>query len=122
MDSQGHDIRASTQLRKRKLHSMSTLGFTHLIGPIVWARSTLEFSVCERDRGGHRVLNATALPVTFWKPPGIGDRLHVLRVSHARRLADVSLRKATPKTVAIRDEERAWDRREDDSGVEKISN
>ncbi|MQL88846.1 hypothetical protein Taro_021417 [Colocasia esculenta] len=68
-----------------------------LIGLTVWACSTLEFSICERDRGGRRVLNVTALPVAFWKPPGIGDRLHVHRVSRAGRLADVSLRKAMPR-------------------------
>ncbi|MQL95240.1 hypothetical protein Taro_027904, partial [Colocasia esculenta] len=80
------------------------------------AYSTLEFSVCECDRGGRCVLNATALPVAFWKPPGIGDCLHVRRVSHAGRLADVNLRKATPSVEACslacsRHGELAWSER-----------
>ncbi|MQL91091.1 hypothetical protein Taro_023695 [Colocasia esculenta] len=66
-----------------------------LIGPVVWAHSTPKFIVCERDKEGRRVLNATALNAAFLLPPRGSGCLHVRRVSRAGRPLDVSPRKPT---------------------------
>ncbi|MQM06667.1 hypothetical protein Taro_039495 [Colocasia esculenta] len=42
---------------------------SRLTGPTVWAYSTQKFTVCERDKEGRRILNATVLHVTFLLPP-----------------------------------------------------
>ncbi|MQM22369.1 hypothetical protein Taro_055420, partial [Colocasia esculenta] len=73
-----------------------------LCGPIGWTQSTHRFTICERDRARHRILNATALGVAFWLPPRSGLRLHVRRVSHAGRLADIGVEKATAFSIAFR--------------------
>ncbi|MQM17876.1 hypothetical protein Taro_050858, partial [Colocasia esculenta] len=39
-----------------------------LCGPTDWAQTTHRFSTCERDKGVHRFLNATALVVAFLLP------------------------------------------------------
>ncbi|MQM18405.1 hypothetical protein Taro_051396 [Colocasia esculenta] len=81
------------------------LRFTRLsteLFDILWAYSTPGFSICECDSRGCRVLNATLLPVAFLLPLCGADHLHVRHVLGAGRTTDVSLRKATPKTVAMR--------------------
>ncbi|MQM13013.1 hypothetical protein Taro_045934 [Colocasia esculenta] len=75
--------------------STQVLGLT---GPAVWAHSTPQFNVCERDKEGRRVLNVRVLHVAFQLPPSSTDRLHVRCVSHAGRPADVSPKKATPRS------------------------
>ncbi|MQL90879.1 hypothetical protein Taro_023486, partial [Colocasia esculenta] len=66
-----------------------------------WAQDTSPFTVCERDKDGRRILNATVLHVTFLLPLRGGCRLHVHRVLHAGRPVDVSLMKATPSSSRI---------------------
>ncbi|MQL98248.1 hypothetical protein Taro_030952 [Colocasia esculenta] len=79
-----------------------------LTGPAVWAHNTPRLTICERDKEERRVLNATVLHVAFLLPSRGTNRLHVRRVSLAGRLADVSPKKATPRSVAIRSRRRGW--------------
>ncbi|MQM20707.1 hypothetical protein Taro_053734 [Colocasia esculenta] len=53
-------------------------------------------------REGRRILKATVLLVAFWLPSGNSDHLHVRRVSSTRRLADISIGKATARFVVTR--------------------
>ncbi|MQM12793.1 hypothetical protein Taro_045710 [Colocasia esculenta] len=75
--------------------------FQGLIGLIVLACSTPVSSACHRDRKECRVLTATEVAGAFLLPLCGTDRLHVRHVSRAGRPADVSLGKATPRSVAI---------------------
>ncbi|MQL87542.1 hypothetical protein Taro_020085 [Colocasia esculenta] len=79
-------------------------------GPPDWAQSAHRFSACERDRGMHRVLNATALGVTFLLLLLSGRRLHARHTSRIRRPADVGIEKATAAYVAFRLRRRATSR------------
>ncbi|MQL93603.1 hypothetical protein Taro_026250 [Colocasia esculenta] len=51
--------------------------FLGLTGPVVWAHSTPQFTVYERNKEGRRVLNAMVLHVVFLLPPKGTDRLHL---------------------------------------------
>ncbi|MQM17390.1 hypothetical protein Taro_050361, partial [Colocasia esculenta] len=72
-----------------------------LRGPRDWAKNTHWFSVCERDRAGHHVLNATVQSVVFLLPPFGVVRLHARRVAHAGQLAGVRDEKAMAYTVTF---------------------
>ncbi|MQL88771.1 hypothetical protein Taro_021334, partial [Colocasia esculenta] len=79
--------------------------FTHVVrlgGPPYWAQRAHKFSACERDRGMHRVLSATALGVTFLLPLLSSRRLHARHASRVGRPTDVGLEKATTAYVAFR--------------------
>ncbi|MQL96955.1 hypothetical protein Taro_029638, partial [Colocasia esculenta] len=78
-----------------------------LCGPRDWAQSTHRFSVCERDRAGHRVLENVVE----------GLRLHARRVARVGRPADVSNEKATASPIAFRPRFRVLSVKTTDRGI-----
>ncbi|MQM10138.1 hypothetical protein Taro_043024, partial [Colocasia esculenta] len=72
-----------------------------------WAQSTHRFSTCERDRGVHRVLNATALVVVFLFPLFGLTSSCAPHVARGVGLADVGSGKAMATYVVFRSRCRA---------------
>ncbi|MQM18615.1 hypothetical protein Taro_051612 [Colocasia esculenta] len=94
--------RVHVEASRRSLCRVIRYAFSFIFPFQGWAQRAHKFSICERDRGWRRVLNATALGVAFWLPPRSGLRLHVRRVSRVGRPADVNHGKVTAFSVTFR--------------------